>query len=776
MMNTGTLMTDEKVRSMLPQGVSMPEGSYENEEMRTDKAMVEGVTNTYEVMSWENRDELIEMRELGDLFVGRGWTDKDAAYIESQGRVTRTFNMALPHIVLTEGVMINNQYKLRCYPRNSMDNDLSEIHTRVLNQQLDEAQYDRHNRRAFSDGLIFRRGWKSFSWEETGRYPDGQLVIRRVNPFDVLYDRDNGDVDINRGRQLVFTRFFTGDRIRQLYAVNNPAFSEYLDRRASMREGPMYKKRRLRSRAFLYREGSGAAAIVSKKSGFGNDDENTFSGSHPTTDYFDASRGLYRLIELHERRSVDNAFIVVNPVSRQELRVPHEFENNRQWIAAQAARFNLDPTDEKSWLKWRELPEYWVVSVAPGLTDEMVLMERPYSVQDPQDDLGFAIKAFSVYDQHPDKGKHLGVMDQVRDAQLALNRNLSTREDLQTRMLNPFVAGEDTAFTLYPNDWTGKDSMKMGGLKRYPKGSKPPEFVYPNANIATLIDSGTEFLMAFTERATGINANIQGRGQGASESGVLDAQRTEKAETMLQPIFENMRFAQAEDGRFAHAMICKHLRSERWLRIISSTGEIDSIHVNRWNPMTNSWDLKISEDFGKYDVKIDVTAATKTQAQRVFNEGMNYLGLIGDEFARLNGMVEVLEDWDNPRRDKMQDAIRKAILLKYGPTAFISFDALLQMQLAQMGIMGMAPNVLPGQMLPIDGGAQPGLPGMAAPPSPNGQRLLPPGAPGFQSPNLPNAQPNDVLGVERGQLSGPMGSTGPLGGTSSPGGYGGGNA
>lgn len=733
-----------------PKNVTMPQPQYLPEEMKEDKAMVEAVRDSYERAAWGMKDEFRELRELGDLFIGRAWTDDEKKYLDNLGRVARTYNMALPHVIAVEGVFINNKYRLRCYPRYENAVDDSELHTKVLNYFLDEAGYDRQNLRAFSDSLIFRRGWKSWSWERTGRHPDGQLVVRRLNPFDVLFDADNGEVDVNRGRFIIFTRFFTAERIRQLYAGNNPELSEYIDRNAQNIEGPMYKKRRQRSLAHKWRERSGEQWTKNKKWGFGDDDADPLTGGqHPTTDYYDSQTGLYRLIEFHERRSADNLFIVYDRMRGGEIRIPHEYEDDRNWIALQVQKLGLDTTQERDWKEIRELPEYWVTAVAPKLSPEVVLMERPYTVQDPQQDLGFAIVGQSAYDQHPDKGKHLGLMDQVRDSQLALNRNMSTREDVVTRMLNPDVIGSAEAFADFPDDFFGPESRKVGAVRRIGKLDDMkgfPQYMYPNASVAQLLDFNTDWLMGFAERATGINANLQGRSQSSGESGVLDAQRTERSEIMLQGIYENMRYAQERDGQFAHSLIVKHARAERWITIAGPNNQTKGMYVNQWDFESGGWNNKLSEAWSKYSIRIDREAKTRTERESKFREGLVMLGTIQDPRQRTAFLVDLLELWDHSGADELIESMKKTILFDIGPHWFLPFDLLLEMQLEQMGLAGVIPNLLPGQTMSEDGSlpGTPGMPGMGG------------GAPGGGG--MPGGGGNG-LGIQREMLSGPTAPT-----------------
>jgi len=465
----------------------------------------------YEMRRESLYQEYIQVAELWDYLAG-GVAKEDKTYLDTMGRIARSFNIILPQIITVQGNRISTKTKLKCYAQEPGDVKMADVHSANLQYAIRETNGENEYKYVVSDAIVGRRGWMSLGWERTGRWPDGHLIWRRLNPFDVLFDVDSSEMDLNRGKNIIYTRFYTADRIIQLYAQNNPDLVSRIDRRASELEGWDTRIRRKKSQAQMYREESSAPYLWQ----FSRDRKEGTSRAFPhgaATDYFNPSKGLYRVIEYHEKRYADRKFIV-DPKYGTLLPIPEEYENKTEVIAQVLMEMGLDG----SAVQTLTIPEYWVTVVAPGLLDDYVLMERPYTVQSSQDDYGFAIKGMGCYDFDPDKGKWLGIVDVLKDPQDTLNRRISTRDDMITRFINPHLVAKAESLGRFAKDWM---SRKPGLRLLWEKGDRPPEFVYPPPHVINLLDSESEFMMGFAQRITGVSPNLQGFKETSNESGVL---------------------------------------------------------------------------------------------------------------------------------------------------------------------------------------------------------------------------------------------------------------
>jgi hypothetical protein len=707
MRQTGAIVSgavDQQLRG-LPNGISIPTALYldQTDVAFTDRNKVGSLRMRYEAMRTAQLPELQEMRILFDMFIGKQWTSTQAEYLETLGRVSRTINIMLPQGLTIEGVYINSQTRLKLVPRGEEDVQRAAVRTAILNHSLDQAEYQDHKRRQFTDAMIGRRGWMEHAWEFTGRYADGQYVNRNPNPFDILFDTDSSERDVNRGRHLIHHRMMSGDRIIQLFVPSdNKEMIEYLDRRMTLMEGAKARERRMRSTINRYAETSGYYGFTKdKKDGMGDIAANDIGA--PSNEYFDNSRGLYRCIQFHERRMADRHF-VLDPMTRNEIPVADADVKNGT-INQLVAYLGNNPLGAPAEVRIKVLPEYWAMVVAPGLTEEVVLLEQPYSVQNPVDEIGYAIQAFTCFDQHPDKGKHVSYMDLLKDVQIMLNKQHSTREDIQNRFVNPDVMGYNLSFGKYFNDWL---SRKMGRVLRLSdeamaKDLPLPQFVYPNPSVVQMLDADNNFLLGMAERITGVNANIQGRKQDSQESGTLFSQRTQQSENTLAVIFRNLKTSMVRDGRYVDAIVSTHMTEEREFRIIDpSTGRQSFLRVNEFDWQTGQRFLDMTEDFMKYDCEMDTEAFTESEMKTKFLEAMAMLGQVQDASLRTLLMPNIVTMSGLPKAQEMAQDMKKYIAATMGPQFLLPYEQFMQTLPAGMLILANAEKNSLGMPVPPD--------------------------------------------------------------------------
>lgn len=712
----------------LPAGVTMPTVSYlELDDMAfQDRTKVEGIQHAYEYMTTGLQQELQEMLECGDFVVGNQWRSSDEEYQRKQGRIPRVFNMVLPQVLAYEGTTLGARSRMKAYARGEEDVATADLHTEVLNYFLDETRYYYQLKRVASDAVIFRRGYMSFTWEYTGRHPDGRPAVRRTNPFDHRFDFENTDIDINRSRRHIYTRFLDADRIIQLYVNNNPSLAEYLDRRAIMMEGPRARERRKRSGVSQFREYSGGPTqwTANKKTALGSGD-NVFSESgRPSTDYYDAARGMYRVIEYAERRMVVRKAIF-DPVTGENWPIAPTHEKRPGFVKYLLDLLELD----EGAVRERVMPEYWVMAAAPGLADDVMLIEVPYSVQDPFDDLGIAHKITLCYDQHPDKAKHLGMVDLIRDPQEALNRRWSSKDDALTGFLNPRVVGYSQAFGKYYNDWVkgigipGSVLRLDGAPGQYPK----PELVFPPAGMAQLLDGDIDLLMRFMEQSTGVNQNLRGFQQSGQESGAAFEYRAQRGETMIEPIVDNLKTSMLEHGSYLHSMLCTHLTEPRVLRIVGEDGIQKWMTVNGQQQGGTKFDVR--SGFSRYDIRWDQSAYTPTARARYYAEWSKWLEGIGDPLLRAMLMTTIVPLSTDTRKYEVVEQLKKWLVMQAGPQILLPLPDMVAMMTggapAPTADGGAAPVPIPPDMAdPELSQVLRGMPaGPAAPTIPGGEQI-----------------------------------------------------
>jgi len=677
----------------LPAGVVVPNVSYLelDDNAFQDKNIVQANTAAYEYMSSALTTEFKEMRELVDILVGRHYTTEELAYLKSIGQDAIRINLSLTQMVAVKGTYINTQTMVNLLPRENEDALKTEVQQNVLDWALTESGYYEQLIKRLDDTMGWRRGWMGYSWVYSGRYPDGHLVTRAENPFDHLFDTDSTDRDINKGLKHIKARYYDADTIIMWYVNDNPALAEYLDKKAIQNEGPKARERRKRNSALYVRESPGDFT-KDKKGGYGEISQYSESGM-PTTTYFDSQRGLYKVIEYHQRKIVKKKYLH-DPITGDIYPLDDKLLKNRSAMAAILQELHLG---ENAIIE-RYVPEYWVTTTAPGLADDVVLQNMPYTVQNQQDDLGFAYKASVCYDQAPDKGKHLSLLDAIKDIQRQVNLRESIKTDIVKRLAHPEIWLHESSIGQYKNDWMSRSP----GVRRRFTGDVQkygvPKVVVPEAGAASLVLEQESFFMSAMEEITGVNKSIRGIQQSSGQSGRAGEYLAQRAGIMIEPILHNQRTAIIQDVRFIHAMLCTHMTEPRILRIIGPDKQQRFMRINAQDPsMQDASAFMMKEAYGKYDFVISEKSMTPVERQQRSLEWNNWLGTIADPVLRVMVSVVILELAEDPQKYAIIEILKKWLLMTQGESALMSLDELrqkmqMQQQMQQQQQQAIDPN------------------------------------------------------------------------------------
>lgn len=670
------LAPPKKPKFRLPGGIMPAAPNYMPEPVEAP-ARVANIRSEYEGLAVKLKPWFDEIRDNVDVVIGKQWRDSEIEYLRALKRVARTYNMVLPQIIAIDGSTIQDKLSPRGLPRGEEDAPLAEMHTDILKWALDESNYYWHLRRSISDKLWSRISWLGTFWQYTGRHQDGQPVVMRLDPFSVLFDIDNTNADINRGNMICLSRFLDVDSISGIYAHDNDELAELLDRRAMELEGPKARERRRRGVTTRFRSVSASAFQITQ--GMGSRDPNEVGAV--STDYFDSIRGIYRVIELHERRKTDRKYIY-DHVSDTMFPLSQEEAKNRGWIAQTLMDFGLD----SSAVRRQIVSEYWVNVCAPGLTDQVMLLEAPYSVQDQVDDLGFAITGDPCYDYGADKRRIICLVDAIKDQQFAMNRQRSTKEDLMNRFVNPNpVVHENSVSERYFQTWL---TQEIGAVRRWdgPAGAPEPRYEYPNVAALQIIDGENDMLMRFMQEIGGINQEVRGFRTESKQSGILFEKRAERSEGMMGPIVENTRTAMLQHWRFLHAMLCVHMKSERQIRILGPKNMTRFLRLNQMDPATGEYQNSMRDAFQKFDFIIDHDAYTRTEAQRHFANWMMWIQqFVTDPVVRLQLARVIVPMSDDSFKYEVQGEIEKAIML-INPQLLLSVEEMRAMVMGNPGL------------------------------------------------------------------------------------------
>jgi len=154
------------------------------------------------------------------------WDEKDKAYMaspEGGRRPTITLNKILPQVRLLSGMERQNREELRVFPREGSDTHDSDIMTGCVKYVLDENLAPWQFIRKSNDVYICGRGWikTDISYDEN---VNGDVTIRRLNPFQVFWDTLSDSWDGSDMRWVQDAPWLTEEEAKELW----PEFEEQI--------------------------------------------------------------------------------------------------------------------------------------------------------------------------------------------------------------------------------------------------------------------------------------------------------------------------------------------------------------------------------------------------------------------------------------------------------------------------------------------------------------------------------------------------------------------
>lgn len=164
-------------------------------------------------------------REDYEFYAGLQWDKGDLAALREQQRPAITINKIRPLIGLLSGWQRLNRYEPEFLPRTMEDGELCKVRKGVTKFVLDRNNYEYVESRMFMDGIICGRGWLAAEYEWNHKKLDGEIVIRRVSPFDMFIDPESKEPDLSDAEYVCRAKWVTKDRIRNVY----PEHKEEID-------------------------------------------------------------------------------------------------------------------------------------------------------------------------------------------------------------------------------------------------------------------------------------------------------------------------------------------------------------------------------------------------------------------------------------------------------------------------------------------------------------------------------------------------------------------
>ena len=144
------------------------------------------------------------------------WDAKDIALLNVGGRPHLTINMILPTINLLTGYERQNRQEVKVYPKKGGIRLISQIFTEVAKHAEDVSNGAYERSMVFLDGVVAIKGWINLDVSYEDDPYNGDLIIERVDPFDIVEDPGCKSYDLNKGAKYIVRSYWADKELIKL--------------------------------------------------------------------------------------------------------------------------------------------------------------------------------------------------------------------------------------------------------------------------------------------------------------------------------------------------------------------------------------------------------------------------------------------------------------------------------------------------------------------------------------------------------------------------------
>lgn len=166
-------------------------------------------------------------REDYGFYTGDQWNSADLGALKEQQRPAITINKIKPLIQLLSGWQRLNRYEPDFLPRTAGDLELCKVRKGVTKFVFDRNDYEYKESRIFFDGIVCGRGWLSAEYEWNYESLEGDIVLRRLSPFDMYVDPEAREPDLSDAEYVCRAKWVTKEKIKDVYPEHQDAVEAF---------------------------------------------------------------------------------------------------------------------------------------------------------------------------------------------------------------------------------------------------------------------------------------------------------------------------------------------------------------------------------------------------------------------------------------------------------------------------------------------------------------------------------------------------------------------
>jgi len=144
------------------------------------------------------------------------WDSKDIAVLNAGGRPHLTINMILPTINLLTGYERQNRQEVSVFPKKGGNRLVSQLFTELCKHTEDTSNAIYERSMVFLDGVVGIKGWINIDIDYEDDPYNGELIIERVDPFDIVEDPGCKSYDLNKGAKYIIRSYWADKELIKL--------------------------------------------------------------------------------------------------------------------------------------------------------------------------------------------------------------------------------------------------------------------------------------------------------------------------------------------------------------------------------------------------------------------------------------------------------------------------------------------------------------------------------------------------------------------------------
>lgn len=521
-----------------------------------------------------------EAKEDYRFYYGKQWNEGTAAKLKELGRPVITDNRIMPLINLLSGYQRVNRFESEFNPRTKGDIELCAVRKGLTKYIFDQCDFASEESQTFLDAIICGRGWLEATYEIDYGSLEGEVVVRRVSPFDMYVDPESKKPDYSDARFMIRAKWVDKEELKIIY----PDHADYIDKMVS---------------------------------DYDEAERQVYCGLEPL--WYQKETQKLRLVEHWRKETIQQEYYLLangDLVAKEDFTTEHIAIGIKKPVTLPAQKV--------------------IVSI---FVDTVPLEEK----NSPYEHGEFPFVPLTAY-YLAEEDIPAGVVRNIKDLQKELNKRRSQSVNILNTQLNSGIIYEQGAIDASQKDNLMKLGTTPGvSAEVMPGGLGKIKILTPAPPPVGEIQALQETAQAIKD-VTGVNESMLGSEIPSGTSGKAIELRQRQAITHIGGLFDNQRKAKLQvlwrlwGRKKRKGIIQQYYTEEKTFRIIGDDGKPDFLTINQQVPVQDELgniiyktlnDMSVSD----FDVAVSDTPATATQRISQFwalTDALSKLGIPGD--------------------------------------------------------------------------------------------------------------------------------------------------